>query len=64
MRPRHLGIQFHGALQVFGRSHQVVAEQLTLTQEKRGFRRLPVAQDAVQQRLRLLGAVVFQQRHA
>ena len=35
-----------------------------MTQEKCGLRRLPVAQDAVQQDLRLLGAIVFQQGHA
>jgi len=64
MHPRHLRIEFHGARQVPCRCRQVVTQQLALPQQEGRFRRLAVAQDAIQQELRLPRTIVFHQRHA
>ena len=53
VRPRHFRIEFHRARQVTRRRRQVIAQQLALPQQKSRFGRFSVAQDAIQQRLRL-----------
>ena len=64
VHPRHLRIEFHGTRQVPCRRHQVVTQQLALPQQEGRFRRLAVAQDAIQQDLCLPDPIVFHERHA